>query len=126
MCRFVGVDVVLRGRTLSPVFFFFFHSPSRLETNVNTTDTLQDAQKHEMVTGGFKGRLWERGCERLNFFSHLRREESEALHVILCCNRTEEGKMFSFTFSCLHASDLDGTDVKFLLSTNNSKQVKSV
>lgn len=34
--------------------------------------------------------------------------------------------MFGFTFSCLHDSDLDGTDIKFLLSTNNSKQVKSV
>ena len=55
MCRFVGL-MSCSGEGHSRQFI-----SSRLEKNVNTTHTLQDAPEHNMVarvsTEGFKGRL---------------------------------------------------------------------
>lgn len=68
MCRFVGL-MSCSGEGHSRQFI-----SSRLETNVNTTHTLQDAQKHNMVacvsTEGFKEKTLGKGRferVRLNF-----------------------------------------------------------
>lgn len=61
MCRFVGL-MSCSGEGHSRQFISL-----RLEKNVNTTHTLQDAQKHRMVTEVFKERLWGKDVNGLIF-----------------------------------------------------------
>lgn len=126
MCRFVGL-MSCSGEGHSCQFISF-----RLEKNVNTTHTLQDARGHNMVarpsTEGFKERLWEKDAldaYGLIFFSDSRLEERAALHILLWIIRTVGGEA-EVSHSAADVFDLDSSFMRFFSSAqtiiNSSKQ----